>query len=94
MNRKPISTFATGPSMMTTTDGGMIVPSDPPAQYRSGNQFLVVVVFHHRRNRDQANHGFGCADHTAGRGEHDAKNYRADREAAGYSAGPQMDRFE
>ena len=31
-NRSPTETSATGPSTTTTTDGGMIVPRDPPAQ--------------------------------------------------------------
>ena len=30
--RSPTETSATGPSTTTTTDGGMIVPSEPPAQ--------------------------------------------------------------
>ena len=32
MNRAPTSTSATGPRMTTITDGGMTVPSEPPAQ--------------------------------------------------------------
>ena len=32
MNSPPTSTSATGPRMTTTTDGGMTVPSEPPAQ--------------------------------------------------------------
>jgi hypothetical protein len=31
-NRSPMETSAVGPSRMTTTDGGMMVPRDPPAQ--------------------------------------------------------------
>ena len=31
-NRSPTDTSATGPRMTTTTDGGMMVPSEPPAQ--------------------------------------------------------------
>ncbi len=30
--RSPTETSATGARMMTSTEGGMIVPSDPPAQ--------------------------------------------------------------
>src|SRR5688572_2681307 len=30
--RSPMETLATGPSRTTTIDGGMMVPSDPPAQ--------------------------------------------------------------
>ena len=30
--RSPTETSATGPMTTTTTDGGMMVPSEPPAQ--------------------------------------------------------------
>lgn len=30
--RSPTDTSATGPRTTTTTDGGMMVPSEPPAQ--------------------------------------------------------------
>ena len=32
MKRLPTSTSATGPRMTTTTEGGMMVPREPPAQ--------------------------------------------------------------
>ena len=31
MKRSPTETSATGPSITTTIDGGMIVPNEPPA---------------------------------------------------------------
>jgi hypothetical protein len=31
-NSRPIDTSAMGPSTMRTTDGGMMVPREPPAQ--------------------------------------------------------------
>ena len=31
-SKSPTDTSATGPSTTTTTEGGMIVPSEPPAQ--------------------------------------------------------------
>src|SRR6266542_3047763 len=44
-SRSPTETLATGPSTTTTTDGGMIVPSDPPAQIVPQMSGLLYAYF-------------------------------------------------
>ncbi len=55
-----------------TTDGGMIVPSEPPAQIVPRDERLVVGVAQHHRDGEQPDHRLGGADHARRRGEDDA----------------------
>ena len=43
--RSPIETLATGPNRTTTIDGGMMVPSEPPAQITPEIRALSYLYF-------------------------------------------------
>ena len=90
----PTSACAVGPMTTASTDGGMMVPSAPPAQMTPRDQALVVAVAQHGRDRQQPDHGLGGADHPARRREDHAHDDGADGQAAGQAPDPHLDGIE